>query len=703
MAVLLTRAFCLLSLIGLPVTGGLLAQEIAPLLRQGARAARHGRISQATSLYKQALQSQPENVEANFSYGSLLLQQHLDPESARQALQRVYDLNPQYNPQLAFRLGRARHLTGHFPEAIEMYEAAMRTLRNTVSVDDLYEDDGADLRSLDADHRFSASELILYCRKGVQECESAQALRTAPAAPAEITSLGPTVNTAASEYAPVVNDNGQMLLFAARREKADQLPAPGKPLPHENIFFALRDENGQWSAPKPVGKLNSKLHEAPLGLSPDGRSLYLYRDVNGGDVFVAKRATNGAWNTPQPLGKPVNSPYCEPSFCLSTDGRFAFFASDRPDGFGGLDLYVTMRQPDGSWSPAFNLGPSVNTPYDEDAPVITADNNTLYFASRGHNSMGGFDLFRSQIEGATWLEPVNLGPNINTPFDETYLTLAANEQEGFFASDRAAQGGKDLYAVRFGQLLPTDSIARVSETVAMLTEPAKPTPSAPGSVTPRDVPTSAEAGVVQFALSGKVIDGYSGQPLSTELVVINRATRQTVALSKTDPGSGRFRILLPSDGTPYALEIQRPDYMFYTRNLDVTNQLAAEADLHDIALSKLEAGKSLVLNNLYFDYSKATLSRRSLPELSRIKELLAANPELKVEIGGHTDNKGSTAYNQRLSELRAQAVVQFLRQNGVAAERLRAVGYGLRNPIASNDTEAGRQQNRRTELKILDN
>ncbi|MBC7447784.1 MAG: OmpA family protein, partial [Hymenobacteraceae bacterium] len=510
--------------------------------------------------------------------------------------------------------------------------------------------------------------------------------------------LGASINTAFSEYAPVVNDNGRMLLFSSRRGRADQSVGSARgPLPHENIYYTLRDEDGGWGAPKEVGRLNTRQHEAPLGFSPDGRNLYLYRDVNGGDIFVAKRTGEGTWATPAPLGKPINSPYYEPSFCLSPDGKAAFFSSDRPDGFGGLDLYITTRQPDGSWSPAFNLGASINTAYDEDSPFLSSDNLTLYFSSRGHKSVGGFDLFRSQTDGPLWSEPQNLGLNVNSPYDELYLTLGESDTEGFFASDRLGGGNKDLYAVRFGKWVPTDSLVRVEPVASLLTPP-------PSTAFTQVISDTGPASLgIMFALSGKVIDGYSGQALPAELVVINRTTRQTVAVGRSDEATGRFRIMLPSDGTPYALEIQRPDYMFYNRNVDVPRQLAAEADLHEISLSKLEVGKTLVLNNLYFDYGKATIAARSQPELKRLLDLLKTNSHLKVEIGGHTDNKGSADFNQRLSEQRAASVTKYMQQRGVAANRLRAIGYGLRQPVAPNDSEENRQRNRRTELKVLEN
>ncbi len=697
----LTRILCLLGLAMVPL-GTIQAQDrsLRRSLNRAAHLSHRRQFAEAATLYQQALQQQPDNTEANFGYGSMLLSQRRDLEAARACLQKAFDVNPMYNPQLAFRLGRTLHLTGHYTEAIPAFEASIRTLRNTPSVDDLTEDDGPEIRVLDFDHRFSASALLQQSRKELDECQSALALQGNASGPAEVTPLNSAVNTAFSEFAPVVNDNGRMLLFSTRRPRNGTTvlePGRTRPLPHENIYYALRDEDGQWGIPKEVARLNTHQHEAPLGFSPDGRNLYMYRDVNNGDIFVAKRTGEGTWSAPAPLGKPINSPYYEPSFCLSPDGKAAFFSSDRPEGFGGLDLYISTRQPDGSWSPAFNLGASINTSYDEDAPFITSDNSTLYFASRGHNSIGGFDIFRSHVDGPLWSEPANLGLNVNSPFDDLHLNLGDSDTEGFFSSDRTGGGTKDLYAIRFGKQFPTDSVIREAEPVAALLN------APPASTFNMAISDTGPASLgVMFALSGKVIDGYSGEPIGVELAVVNRTTRQTVALGRTD-ASGRFRMMLPSDGTPYALEIQQPNYMFYTRNVDVANQLAAEADLRDIALTKLETGKTLLLSNLYFEYGKSAISSRSQPELKRLYELMKTNQKLKIEIGGHTDSKGSAEFNQKLSEQRAQAVTSYLRQRGIPADRLKSIGYGLRQPVAPNDTEVNRQRNRRTELKVLEN
>lgn len=698
MTVFAKRLFCLFCLAALPLTYVARAQDgnAEQLLRRASRAMHRQKLAEAATLYRQVLQIQADNTEANFGYGSALLQQKKDLDAARASLQKTYELNPQYNPQLPYRLGRAHHLTGKYAEAIPFYEASIKTLRNAPSIDDL-EEDGPELRVLDINYRFSASALLLQSRKELVECESAIALQGRASLPADVTPLGATVNTPMSEYAPVVNDNGRMLLFASRRAKVGQEVKPNKPLPHENIFYALRDQDGQWSEPKEMGRLNTKLHEAPLTFSPDGRNLYLYRDVNNGDIFVARRTGEGTWAEPTPMPKPINSPFYEPSFSLSPDGRVAIFASDRPDGFGGLDLWISALQPDNTWSPPFNMGAAINTPYDEDAPSISGDGKFLYFSSKGHNSIGGFDIFRSQVEGPLWSEPINLGVNVNSPFDDLYLTLTDNDQEGFFASDRPGAGAKDLFAVHFGKLMPTDSIARI-EPVASIGNPS--TEFKPFDIV-RDISPTTTG--ILFALSGKVTDSYSHEALPVEVVVVNRTTRQTIVTARADSTSGRFRIMLPSDGTPYALEIQYPDYMFYTRNVDVAKRLSAEVALPDIALAKLEAGATVVLNNLYFDYGKATIAARSQPELKRLYELLKANPHLKIEIGGHTDNKGTADFNQKLSEQRAQSVIRYLVQRGVGAERLKAIGYGFRQPVAPNTTEAGRQRNRRTELKVLAN
>ena len=689
----LQQVTCLVAITLLPL-GHTMAQnrEAARTIRKANKMAKRGHKVEATNLYWQAVREQPEDAAANFALGSFLLENRINLDAAQQYLGKAYELKPDLHPQLAYRYAQAQHLNRHYAEAIPLYQASMQTLRNTVSLDDALEYEDNDL-TLSAEQQFSASDLIQRCRKQITECESALAMMT-QAAPivAGVSSLGAGINSPYSDHSPVLSDSGRMIFFASRRPKnGDNV----KHLPHEDIYYATRDEDGHWSEPKALASLNTKQHEAPLGLSPDGKEMYLYRDVNGGDILVSSKGKGNSWSKPKSVSNKINSNFFEPSFGISPNGKFGFFSSNRPDGFGGLDIYVTMRQPDGSWSEAFNLGPTINTEFDEDAPFVL-DDNTLYFSSKGHNSIGGFDLFRTTSEGALWATPVNLGTDVNSPFDDIYLSLADNGQEGVFASNRYGNGlgKKDLYAVRFGAAARPDTLESEPQNVVALVGNEKLSRSGIKEATGEE----SAANLVQ--LTGRVVDAVSAKPVAAT-VQITRRDDSPAAKTEASASSGDFSILLPNDGSSYTIEVRQPGYAFATRRLDIAKGLNAAISLEDFTLTPLATGKAIVLKNMYFNTNEAIINPKSMPELRSVVQMMQQNPDIKVEIGGHTDNVGAADYNQTLSEQRAKAVVAYLETQGIAPHRLKAVGYGMRSPIASNGSDSGRQENRRTELKVL--
>jgi outer membrane protein OmpA-like peptidoglycan-associated protein len=443
-----------------------------------------------------------------------------------------------------------------------------------------------------------------------------------------------------------------------------------------------------WGTPTLLSKpVNTTDHDAATAISADGQTLYIYRDNNNGDIFETKR--NGkTWSKPKALPEPINSGEYEPSFFIVNDNQFAFFASDREGGFGGLDLYLTMKQPDGTWSEALNLGTNVNTEYDEDAPFVSAE-GVLYFSSRGHNSMGGFDIFSSTAAGIAWTAARNLGYPINTPFDDVYFAGALNGRQAFFSSDRAGGfGEKDIYEATFRLDIATDSLLAAVAADTVLRSEAN---QAPFPVVKNEK---------QVVATGQISDATSTIPLGAQLVFKPKNGKLPVVKVYADSISGNYAVTLQKE-VAYNLEVRHEGYFYVSEDINIPLAYLADSLEKNISLKRIKAGEKIVLRNIFFEYGKDVLTKSSRQELDRLHSLLTENPKIKVEISGHTDSKGKPAYNQALSLKRARAVVSYLVKKGVNKTRMTAVGYGSRKPIASNRFEEGRKQNRRTEFKVL--
>ena len=274
---------------------------------------------------------------------------------------------------------------------------------------------------------------------------------------ANITSIGQPVNTEGSEYSPVLPSNEKFMVFTYRgpKSKGGKQKMPGKAdekgTYFEDVYISYKNENGQWGKPVPIDTINTTGHDAAMCLSHDGQKLYIYRNVAlvNGDIFVSFLKGTKC-SAPEKI-KGINSNYWEGSICFTPDEKYLYFSSERPNGLGGRDIYAAMRMPDGSYGSIKNLGPTINTPYDEDAPFITADGKTMFFSSTGHNSTGGYDVFRSDLKSGKWSEPYNIGKPVNTALDDKYYWVSADGERGYYSSERKnGYGGQDIYLVEPG-------------------------------------------------------------------------------------------------------------------------------------------------------------------------------------------------------------------------------------------------------------
>jgi outer membrane protein OmpA-like peptidoglycan-associated protein len=496
-------------------------------------------------------------------------------------------------------------------------------------------------------------------------------------------------NTPDNEHSPLVSADGNTLIFTSNRNST-------KKGEHEDIFITTRTAKG-WSEPKLLSKnLTTEYNDAATSLSPDGTTLFIYSEEGAGDIHTS--VWNGTdWSTPQPLNKNINtSQYWETSASLSADGRQLFFASNRPDGYGELDLYVSELDSKGQWGKAVNLGDLVNTPGNDDSPSIHYDGKTLYFSSDGHPRLGNSDIFVSELKGTKWQKPENMGYPINLWEYDGFFTMAPDKKTGYYATVK--EGGKgmvDIYSIRFlePKFKPKPKPVEIVATV-------KPESRKKEDYYDPMVQQFKDNRVVTV-LRGKVIDETTAQPLAASITLVDNESKRVIARIETEEETGDFELVIPHGGN-YGVTTQRSGYLFNSINFNVPKFAEyQEIDTH-VIMVKAEVGSKAVLRNIFFDIGKSDLKNHSIAEIEQIVQLLEANPHMSVQINGHTDNQGNPTLNKELSLKRANAVVSYLVTKGIDAQRLSAKGYGAERPIVSNDDEAGgREINRRTEIEII--
>lgn len=770
---------------------------------------------QALENYLAAQTFNPDNADLNFQIGLCYLNLQVDRLKSLPYLQRAQRLNPNLGNQFLISLGKAYHYNMDFEQAIRVYNEFIETSGNS----------GDSLK-------------IAQAKKYILECESGKELVKKPVR-VRIDNLGPGVNSEFADYAPVINADESKLIFTSRRSgTTGGMVDPIDSTFFEDIYITFKIDN-DWLDAKNIGNpINEDEHDASINLSADGKKLLIYRTRNGGDIYQSE--LNGIeWSEPEAI-KEINTRQYENHATYSADGKNLFFISNRDDegSHGGKDIYIADISVDGKFSNVRNAGTLVNTIYDEDGVFFHPDGKTMYFSSMGFNSMGGFDIFKTEWDGNSFSEPENLGYPINSPEDDVFFVLTSDGRRAYFASYREeGYGDKDIYVMHFlddmellsslqfkisdstnvNKLIANILIKDVSTgeiVVNRNTEAGETIANLPAGKTYEitvssekylpytevlEIPYDAGSQVVmrkielgvnpQVLVTGAFEDLESKISLKGEVEFLDSQTGEVVKGSITDK-SGQYNIMLPPgrdylinvksngyalgidtlkmggvskgselqknfsltrldrsrmsvlkgrifdavsgkdlkanieiteyggqpvivyqkegnydcvvfNGALHTMVVNMEGYMTYTTQIHIPNEPTKFEITENVPLIKAEKGAKMVLNNIFFDFDKATLRPSSFRTLNTLLSMMKRYPEMSIEITGHTDNVGTMEYNQKLSDSRANVVKDYLVRNGISMKRIGAYGRAFRQPIASNDTNEGRQLNRRTEIKIL--
>jgi len=610
---------------------------------------------QALPLYLELDSMDPKNANINWKIGlchlnSVLIKSKSIPflEIAVKAATENYEYDShteRSTPVAAYRdLAHAYHLNYQLDTAIAMF----KKFKSHVNEKD--------------------EEVLSDIARQIKMCRNAQELTQNPIK-AIITNLGGNINGPEADFGPVITADESMLIFTSRRSGSTGSLVDDNGLFFEDIYVSYNSA-GEWSGVSPIDtNINSANHEATIGVSADGQTLFIYKDDKGDGNIYSSRLEGAVWSVPSLLGSDINTKAWETHAVINAEGNTIYFVSDREGGIGGRDLYQAVKLPNGEWSLAKNMGTQINTPFDEDAPFIHPDGRQLYFSSNGHKSMGGFDIFSSELsEENKWSRPVNIGYPINTTDDDIFYITSTDGKRAYYSSAKPGGfGEKDIYMI--------------------------------------SLPEAEEKNLT--VLTGVVADQFGNVPGFAEIIVTDNESGELMGIYNPNTKTGKYLIILPK-GRNYNISYEADGHLHHSENFLVPDNSSYAEISRPIELETIRVGGTIVLNNIFFEFNKTTIKKESTPELDRLYKLMSNMKNLVIEISGHTDSKGGHDLNMELSQGRAEAIVEVLVKRGIEKERMVAKGYGETKPVANNldsegnEDEEGMALNRRVELKILD-
>lgn len=629
-----------------------------------------GSYRDARELYLKAYEYNPNHPELNYMIGKCYLFTDNKFESIKY-IKKAFELKPEVSADIHLLLGMAYHQINEFDNALEEYNLFLK---------------GLDSRKQES-YNDRVNALIRQCKHGRDLVLDPQRV--------VLNNLGEGVNSVYDEYSVAMDQDETEMYFTSRR----QLMLKSKRSVLDDKFFEdiyhSEFKDGSWQTAERfneriTGKKNST-HMAVVGLSPDKTKLYLYKGrENSGDLYMAEfNAEKAKWKKPKSIK--FNTKHRETSVCVSSDGQTIYFiSSNDKDTYGGTDIYFSQKNIKGKWDKPKNIGNTINT-FENEVGVSLSDNDSvLFFSSMGHNSMGGYDVFRSELKDVNlWSKPVNLGYPINTPNDDVFYFEAETGKEAYYSSNRESGiGGLDIYKIIYLGSEKQMVMGAFETPLAGLT--------LPGIYFEESKPLDVDT---RITMRGFITDSENKDPIIAKLELIDQDTDEIVAIAISD-STGNYSVRV-DEAKNYGIDINAKGYLMYLDLIDLSNESYEEVVIRNFELERVEVGAKMILKNVYFETGKAALKPESYTTMNSVVKLMENNPTLVLEISGHTDNVGSKKYNENLSRARAKSCVEYLMGQGIAEDRLQYKGYGFQFSIFPNTTEEGRAKNRRVEFKII--
>jgi outer membrane protein OmpA-like peptidoglycan-associated protein len=602
---------------------------------------------EAEKLVKKAIEADPNFIEAYSAYAQLLLEKNRIKE-AIPLYEKALLINPKIFIENNYYLGVAYLNEAMYDKAIPHLETIIKAERINPNLKD------------------EAARYLKNAKFGSVAIKNPQ--------PFKPVNVGPGINTGEYEYFPALTADGNTFLFTRNIREGEGVEAP-----RQEDFYTSKKINNAWQTANPINSVNTLGNEGAPSLSADGEIMFFAScmEVTGDygssdrkgygscDIFYAQKI-NGKWSKPRNAGSMINTRNWETQPSFSSDGKTLYFIRGMVsrEGIKNPDIYSSVIGEDGKFSEPVKLGDNINTLEGEESVFIHPDNQTLYFSSEGHPGMGRLDIFMSKRNAdGSWGKAVNLGYPINTVADENSLLVDADGKLAYFASEREGGfGGLDIYQFELPETLRPEKITYVK---------------------------------------GHIFNARTKDPLEASFELVDLESQQSVT-SAFSNSQGEFLVTLTSNHN-YLVNVSKPGFLFYSDNFSLKDKVADYSKPYklEIPLQPIDTG-IIELKNIFFDVNKWDLKAESKAELQKIISFLKANPLLKVEFSGHTDNSGEKAFNKTLSNNRAKAIYDYVIEKGaIPATNLSYKGYGDTKPKAPNDSPENKAKNRRTELKIV--